>query len=178
MSVTREEVIQALTSVNGPDGEPLVASVRLSAVVVRDGGVALSIAIEPREAAAWEPVRQVAERAISALAGVTRATVALTAEATTPSPSLGAAPAKRDGLKSGVAAARPASFPNLAKVRQLTKPPHSASPCSRAASSISGFAPPRASMIAAADPAGPAPMISGFSGRIAGTENAAPLEHR
>ena len=119
MSVTRDDVLAALAGITSPDGSPFALSGRLSAVVIRDGGVALSISIEPREAAAWEPVRQIAERAIAALGGVTRVTVALTAEATTPSPSLGAAPAKRDGVKSGVAAARPASFPNLAKVRHI-----------------------------------------------------------
>jgi ATP-binding protein involved in chromosome partitioning len=63
LAIAREQVLQALATVwVEPDGADLLASGRLSEVVV-DGNarVMFSIAIAPSEAAALEPVRQAAE---------------------------------------------------------------------------------------------------------------------
>ena len=117
MTVTRDNVFASLSTVKCPDGEPLTTSGRLSAVVIRDGVVALSISIQPREAAIWEPVRQTAERAILSLIGVTRVTVALTAEAPQPTPV--ALSPRRDNARPTMAAAVPSGYPNLAKVRHI-----------------------------------------------------------
>ncbi len=62
VAITREHVLQALSTVAvDAAGTSLVASGRLSEVVVDQGGrVMFSIAITPAEAAAMEPVRQAA----------------------------------------------------------------------------------------------------------------------
>ena len=70
MSVTREEVLSALKSVTTDGGGNLAASGRLSEILVHERSVAFSITIEPSEAAAWEPIRLAAERAVAAVPGV------------------------------------------------------------------------------------------------------------
>ncbi len=81
MTVTRDAVLDKLKGIPAPSGGELVASGALSDVAIRDGAVALSITIRPDQAAAYESVRRRAEGAILSIPGVTRATVALTAEA-------------------------------------------------------------------------------------------------
>jgi ATP-binding protein involved in chromosome partitioning len=78
--VTESDVLAALESVNLPVGGSLARSGRVGGILVRDGSVIFSIAIDQTEAAAMEPVRLKAERAVAALPGVTRALVALSAE--------------------------------------------------------------------------------------------------
>jgi ATP-binding protein involved in chromosome partitioning len=80
LAVVREHVLQALSTVKLADGQNLVASGRLSEVVVDGGRVMFSIAIEPREAGAMEPVRQQAESAVRALPGAGQVLVSLTAD--------------------------------------------------------------------------------------------------
>ncbi|HYI91353.1 MAG TPA: Mrp/NBP35 family ATP-binding protein [Beijerinckiaceae bacterium] len=80
MAPSREQVLQALATVRLGDGQSLVASGRLSEVFVDGGRVMFSIAIEPREAAALEPVRQAAEGAVRALPGAGPVLVSLTAD--------------------------------------------------------------------------------------------------
>ena len=94
--MTREEVLQALATVPVGGGN-LAASGRLSDVVIDPNGrVMFSIAIEPAEAAALEPVRRAAEAAVKALPGVAGVFASLTADrpsgkgpATTPAPTPG-----------------------------------------------------------------------------------------
>lgn len=81
MTVTRDAVLEKLKGIPAPGGGELVGSGALSDVAIRDGAVALSITIRPDQATAYEPVRRRAEGAILSIPGVTRATVALTAEA-------------------------------------------------------------------------------------------------
>ena len=61
------------------------------------------------------------------------------------------------GLSASASTPIPAS---VSSVRQLRNPPQIASPVSRLRSSNSGYSPARASVIAAAAPAGPPPTIN------------------
>jgi ATP-binding protein involved in chromosome partitioning len=79
--VAREQVMQALATVAvTAKGDSLPASGRLSDIVIDGGRVMFSIAIEPSEAQALEPVRRAAESAVRALPGVEQAFVSLTAD--------------------------------------------------------------------------------------------------
>jgi ATP-binding protein involved in chromosome partitioning len=62
LAITREEVLQALATVKvGGDGGSLASSGRLSDIVIDPNGrVMFSIAIDPAEAPAIEPVRRAA----------------------------------------------------------------------------------------------------------------------
>ena len=80
MAVTREQVLQALSTVTLGGGQSLVASGRLSDVVLDQNRVMFSIAIEPSEAAAMESVRRMAENAVRALPGAGQVLVSLTAD--------------------------------------------------------------------------------------------------
>ena len=80
MAMTKEHVLAALRSVTALDGSPLPLSGRLSEVIVSDGKVLFSINVEAHVVPQWEPVRQAAETAVRALAGVKSVMVALTAE--------------------------------------------------------------------------------------------------
>jgi ATP-binding protein involved in chromosome partitioning len=105
LAIAREQVLQALATVwVEPDGADLLASGRLSEVVV-DGNarVMFSIAIAPSEAAALEPVRQAAETAVRGLPGVKGVFVSLTADR---------APSKGPATTPAVTPGRPASAPS------------------------------------------------------------------
>lgn len=104
MSVTQQQVLDALAKVASPRGVALTNANVLSAITAADGKVFFSINVDAAEARAWESVRAQAEAAVRAIPGVTVAMVALTAErkvgaASSPSPgaaslpSPGAAPA-------------------------------------------------------------------------------------
>jgi ATP-binding protein involved in chromosome partitioning len=87
MAVTKEQVLAALAKVSSPGGATLPDAGVLSDVVVSDGKVFFSIAVDAAAVKAWEPVRRAAEAAVRAIPGVQSALVALTAER-----SAGAAP--------------------------------------------------------------------------------------
>ena len=80
MSVTQQQVLDALAKVASPRGTALTAANVLSAVSVTDGKVFFSINVDAAEARAWESVRAQAEAAVRAIPGVTVAMIALTAE--------------------------------------------------------------------------------------------------
>ncbi|SHJ50912.1 ATP-binding protein involved in chromosome partitioning [Bradyrhizobium lablabi] len=80
MSVTQQQVLDALAKVASPRGTALTAANVLSAVSVTDGKVFFSINVDAAEARAWESVRAQAEAAVRAIPGVTVALIALTAE--------------------------------------------------------------------------------------------------
>jgi len=83
--VSDQDVLAALQSVPGPDGKtPLPGSGALSGLSIKDGKVYLSIAIDPRQSAALEPMRAAAEAAVKKLAGVANALVSLTSEKQAP----------------------------------------------------------------------------------------------
>ena len=80
MSVTQQQVLDALAKVASPRGVALTNANVLSAISVSDGKVFFSINVDAAEARAWESVRAQAEAAVRAIPGVTTAMIALTAE--------------------------------------------------------------------------------------------------
>ncbi len=108
MASLRDEILERLSRVSGPDGVPLPASGKLSEIVAGDGKVFFSITVEAGEVKAWESVRERAEAAVRALSGVRSVMIALTAEragggAPLPRPVLAPvrAPANSPGRSSG-----------------------------------------------------------------------------
>jgi ATP-binding protein involved in chromosome partitioning len=80
MAVTKEQVLQALGAVPGPDGTALPATGTLSDIVATDGKVFFSLTVDAAAVQAWESVRKRAEDAVRAMPGVVSVMVALTAE--------------------------------------------------------------------------------------------------
>jgi len=80
MAVGKGEVLAALAQVKAPGGGALTEAKVLSDVLVTDGKVFFSIAVDAGAVKAWEPVREAAEKAVRAIPGVQSALVALTAE--------------------------------------------------------------------------------------------------
>ena len=80
MSVTQQQVLDALKQVKSPRGVALPDANVLSAITASDGKVFFSINVEAAEARAWETTRAQAEAAVRAIPGVTLAMIALTAE--------------------------------------------------------------------------------------------------
>ena len=103
MALTKQQVLDSLAKIAGPDGAPLTSSGKLSDVMVSDGKVFFSITVDAAVVKAWEPVRERAEAAARAVPGVQSALVALTAERKAPERN---APAGAPG--------RAAAPPNLA----------------------------------------------------------------
>ncbi|MBR1149564.1 Mrp/NBP35 family ATP-binding protein [Bradyrhizobium sp. JYMT SZCCT0428] len=94
MSVTQQQVLDALAKVASPRGVALTNANVLSAITATDGKVFFSINVDAAEARAWESVRAQAEAAVRAIPGVSVAMIALTAErkpGAASSPSSGAA---------------------------------------------------------------------------------------
>ena len=82
MAVTRDQVLDRLARVPGPDGRtPLAASGALSEIILHGAKVYFSIAIDPARARELEALRKAAEDAVKAIPGVEGAVVSLTAEA-------------------------------------------------------------------------------------------------
>jgi ATP-binding protein involved in chromosome partitioning len=80
VSVTQQQVLDALVRVKSPRGVALTNANVLSPIVANDGKVFFSINVDSAEARAWESVRAEAEAAVRAIPGVTVAMIALTAE--------------------------------------------------------------------------------------------------
>jgi ATP-binding protein involved in chromosome partitioning len=80
MALSSNEVLVGLEAVSSPDGVPLPKAGVLSDILVSDGKVFFSIAVNAAVVQAWEPVRQRAEVAVKAIPGVVSVMVALTAE--------------------------------------------------------------------------------------------------
>jgi ATP-binding protein involved in chromosome partitioning len=112
VSVTKEQVLQALAAVMSPRNVPLVDAGVLSDVVVNDGKVMLSINVDAAEVREWEKVRAQADAAVRAVPGVSSALIALTAERKGGAP---ASPAARRPAQQGVpnvASHKPAATPH------------------------------------------------------------------
>jgi len=97
VSVTQQQVLDALAKVASPRGVALTNANVLSAITASDGKVFFSINVDAAEARAWESVRAQAEAAVRAIPGVGVAMIALTAErkpgaAPSPSPAAAAPP--------------------------------------------------------------------------------------
>jgi ATP-binding protein involved in chromosome partitioning len=80
VSVTQQQVLDALAKVASPRGVALTNANVLSAITASDGKVFFSINVDAAEARAWESVRAQAEAAVRAIPGVSTAMIALTAE--------------------------------------------------------------------------------------------------
>src|SRR3974377_1813863 len=80
MAGSTDQAWAALPQLPAPGGEPLTKAGVLSDVVVSGEKVFFSITVDAAAVQAWEPVRQRAEAAVKAVAGVSGAMVALTAE--------------------------------------------------------------------------------------------------
>ena len=80
MSVTQQQVLDALAKVASPRGVALTNADVLSPITVTDGKVFFSINVEATEARAWESVRAAAEAAVRGIPGINVAMIALTAE--------------------------------------------------------------------------------------------------
>jgi ATP-binding protein involved in chromosome partitioning len=87
LSVTQQQLVDALAKVRSPHGVPLTEANVLSSITANDGKVFFSINVDAAEARAWESVRAQAESAVRAIPGVTAAMIALTAERKPGSPS-------------------------------------------------------------------------------------------
>ncbi len=81
MTPTKQQILEALAQVAGPDGKPMPPGT-LSDIVVSDGKVFFSISVDASAVKAWEPVRKRVEDAVRAVPGVQSVMVALTAERT------------------------------------------------------------------------------------------------
>jgi len=101
MALSSNEVLVGLEGVSSPDGVPLPKAGVLSDILVADGKVFFSIAVNAAVVQAWEPVRQRAEAAVKAIPGVVSVMVALTAER-----KAGAAPPPPQAQRGGPAGAR------------------------------------------------------------------------
>ncbi|HHN67589.1 MAG TPA: iron-sulfur cluster carrier protein ApbC [Thermopetrobacter sp.] len=79
--ITKEQVLETLKSVKAPGGDvDIVSSGMVSEIVIAGNNVMFALQVDPDQAAAFEPVRQAAEEAVSAMPGVEKVMVALTAE--------------------------------------------------------------------------------------------------
>jgi ATP-binding protein involved in chromosome partitioning len=120
MATLKDEVVNALAKISGPDGTPLPASGKLSEIVAADGKVFFSITVDASAVKQWESVRAKAEVAVRAVPGVTSAMVALTAEraggagAAPPRPQQRPAPER--GQPRGHAAQSPAGIPGVESI--------------------------------------------------------------
>jgi ATP-binding protein involved in chromosome partitioning len=77
---SKESIKEALRQIEAPEGGDIVALGLLSEVVISAGKVYFSIAIQPEQAKAFEPVRQKAEALVKGLPGVKSATATLTSD--------------------------------------------------------------------------------------------------
>ncbi|MCP5082110.1 MAG: iron-sulfur cluster carrier protein ApbC [Alphaproteobacteria bacterium] len=115
--ITRDQVLQQLSKVRGPDlKNDLVAAGLVSEIAITGSDVSFSLTINPAEAERLEPMRQAAAQSVEALDGVGKVLVTLTAELQNGA-SNGAAPApsgagmphvhKSSGKKPGAGAGAP-----------------------------------------------------------------------
>jgi ATP-binding protein involved in chromosome partitioning len=111
VSVTQQQVLDALGRVMSPRGVALTDANVLSAISVSDGKVFFSINVDAAEARAWESVRAEAEAAVRAIPGVTVAMIALTAERKPGSAAPAPPPPRRAQGVPHVSSHRPAQSP-------------------------------------------------------------------
>lgn len=108
--ITEQRVLDALRAIRDAErGGDVVSLGMIAGLNVMGGRVSFSIAIDPKDAARSEPLREAAEAAVAALPGVEAATAVLTAHRPRPSPQA-AAPAhgapRPHGEKPGLAGVR------------------------------------------------------------------------
>ncbi|WP_113437392.1 iron-sulfur cluster carrier protein ApbC [Rhizobium cremeum] len=94
-ALTRDQVLETLKTVRGPDLERNIVELGMvSDVFISDGKVYFSITVPAERARELEPLRQAAERAVKSMPGVKGALVSLTAEKKPGAPSAAPAPAR------------------------------------------------------------------------------------
>lgn len=82
MSLTRETVLAALKTISDPiSGDDIVGAGIMRALTVEGAEVRFVLEIDPAQAEAYGPVRDAAEKAVSALAGVDKVSALLTGHA-------------------------------------------------------------------------------------------------
>ena len=122
MAPMKDDVLNALAGVLGPDGAPLPATGKLSEIVAAEGKVFFSITVDANSVKQWEDARARAEAAVRALAGVTSVMVALTAERQDAAGGADRAPQRRTQMPAGAARPReggtpsPAGIPGVAAI--------------------------------------------------------------
>ena len=80
-AVTKEDVLNELRRVKGPDlSDNIVELGLLSEIVIHKDKVYFAISVDPDRAQELEPLRQAAEKVVSEMPGVSSATVSLTAD--------------------------------------------------------------------------------------------------
>src|SRR5690606_14446011 len=123
MTVTREAVIDKLSTIKGPDFTGDIVSLGMvSEIFIADGKVFFSITVPADRAKELEPLREAAERAEKSVPGVQSAVVALTAErqggmgqAARPAPRPSAAPSQPAPQGAGAVPAK-ADIPGVGKI--------------------------------------------------------------
>jgi ATP-binding protein involved in chromosome partitioning len=81
MSVTKEQVLQALRRIKGPDLDGNIIDLGMvSEVLIKDGRAYFSITVPQSRAEELEPLRQAAEKVVKDLPGLAGVTAVLTAE--------------------------------------------------------------------------------------------------
>jgi ATP-binding protein involved in chromosome partitioning len=80
MTITADQVRERLKGIKGPDGSDLIASGKLSDIVISADKVFFSLTVDAGAAPAWEAVRKKAESEIRSIPGVASVLIALTAE--------------------------------------------------------------------------------------------------
>ena len=116
MTVSRDDVLRALGDVR-LGGEPLPGTGRLSEIAIDPSGrVSFAIGASPSEAAALEPVRAAAERAVKSLPGAGAVFVSLTGDR---APGSGAAPPRAAPPSGARGAAPPPRIQAVPGVRRI-----------------------------------------------------------
>ncbi|HFC04059.1 MAG TPA: iron-sulfur cluster carrier protein ApbC, partial [Rhizobiales bacterium] len=104
--ITKQQVLDALTQVKGPDLEgDVVSREMVTEVVITGSNVMFGLLIDPARAKELEPMRQAAERAVSEIEGVDKVMVALTAEKAPGTGNGATAPVTRGSKTQGAAPA-------------------------------------------------------------------------
>src|SRR6185295_17803365 len=81
MSFSKDQVVERLRRVKGPDLESNIVDLGLvSEILLKDGRVSFSITVPAERAAELEPLRQAAEKIVSEIDGVQGVLAVLTAE--------------------------------------------------------------------------------------------------
>jgi ATP-binding protein involved in chromosome partitioning len=122
--ITREAVLAALSTVRDEErGGDIVSLGMVSGLTVRGSNVGFLIEVTPERGPRLEPLRKKAEDAVKAIAGVTSATVVLTAEKTAPAPTAPPSPpgadvraARRQAQTGGPASGHKVPLPGIRHV--------------------------------------------------------------
>lgn len=99
---TKEQVLQSLTAIKGPDLKSDIVTLGLvEDVLVNDGSVIFSIKVPAEKAPSLEPMRKAAENAVSLIPGVEKVSAILTAERKAGGGSQPSNPSQSKGTSSG-----------------------------------------------------------------------------